>query len=285
MSNLVQMKDQEIDANVLATLKNSIYPGAKDESIAMAISYCKAAGLDPLLKPVHIVPMSVKNSETGSSNYRDVVMPGIGLYRIQAARSNQYAGVSEPEFGETIIEDLDGVTVSYPLWCKVVVKKIVCGNIVEFAAKEYWKENYAAAGKENGRKLTSPNAMWQKRPFAQLAKCAEAQALRKAFPEFISHQPTAEEMEGKVLNEFEPKDLTSSVQANTALKEEAKEKVQLDAAIVKEFMQLCKESSLDVKAFAKFAGVDRAKIETVKNAIANFHSLKEAFLEVEHASA
>ena len=69
------------------------------------------------------------------------------------------------------------------------------------------------------------------------------------------------------------------------IKEEAKEKVQLDAAVAKELMTLCKESSLDVKAFAKFAGVDSSKVETVRDAITNFNSLKEAFSEVEHASA
>jgi len=41
--------------------------------------------------------------------------------------------------------------------------------------------------------------MWEKRPFGQLAKCTEAQALRKAFPEAVGSQPTAEEMEGKVI--------------------------------------------------------------------------------------
>lgn len=38
--------------------------------------------------------------------------------------------------------------------------------------------------------------MWAKRPYGQLAKCAEAQALRKAFPE-VGSMPTAEEMAGK----------------------------------------------------------------------------------------
>ncbi|MFM7010971.1 MAG: recombinase RecT, partial [Betaproteobacteria bacterium] len=48
-------------------------------------------------------------------------------------------------------------------------------------------------------KSVAPNAMWQKRPYAQLAKCAEAQALRKAFPEFGS-AATADEMEGKEID-------------------------------------------------------------------------------------
>lgn len=38
--------------------------------------------------------------------------------------------------------------------------------------------------------------MWAKRIHGQLAKCTEAQALRKAWPE-IGQEPSAEEMEGK----------------------------------------------------------------------------------------
>lgn len=174
---------------LISVLTTSLYPGAAIQSIKMVLSYCKATGLDPMQKPVHIVPMWDKNTKA----MRDVVMPGIGLYRTQAARSGNYAGVTEPEFGEDITEDVGGVRMTFPKWCKVTVKRAIHGGaVVDFTATEFWKENYATAGKDS----TAPNAMWKKRPYGQIAKCAEAQALRKAFPEFGA-APTADEMEGK----------------------------------------------------------------------------------------
>jgi phage recombination protein Bet len=107
----------------------------------MALDYCRARQLDPLLKPVHLVPMSVKDSRTGKSEWRDVVMPGIGLYRIQADRSGDYAGAREPEFGPDVTQTLTGVEVTFPQWCKYTVyKRMPSGEIVEFSAKEYWIE-------------------------------------------------------------------------------------------------------------------------------------------------
>lgn len=179
---------------LMKVLRNSLYPGAQDESIKMAVGYCKAAGLDIMQKPVHLVP--IWDSKSGSM--RDVVMPGIGLYRTQAARSGAYAGVTEPEFGPDITEKLGGVDIVYPSWCRVTVKRRLSdGTVAEFTAREFWKENYAIKGGKE--KSVAPNAMWTKRPYGQLAKVAEAQALRKAFPEFGS-QPTAEELDGREID-------------------------------------------------------------------------------------
>ena len=179
------------ESELIGVLQTSLYPGAAIGSVKMVLGYCKAAGLDPMQKPVHIVPMWDKNTKST----RDVVMPGIGLYRTQAARSGQYAGVTDPEFGPDVTETIGGVEITFPAWCKVTVKRLLGNQVVEFAAREFWKENYATAGKDSA----APNAMWKKRPYGQIAKCAEAQALRKAFPEFGS-APTADEMEGR---EFE----------------------------------------------------------------------------------
>ncbi len=59
------LAERGIDGATWSALKNSIYPGAKDESVMMALDYCRARNLDPLLKPVHLVPMSVKDSKSG----------------------------------------------------------------------------------------------------------------------------------------------------------------------------------------------------------------------------
>lgn len=221
MSNITSIKQQAadnfaaqfpilvqrgIDEPTWNALCNTIYPGANPDSVVMAIDYCKARGLDILLKPVHLVPMQVTDARSKEKVWRDVPMPGIGMYRIQADRSGNYAGADEPVFGPDVTEEFQDpynqsakIKVTYPQWCKYTVFKMVNGQRVAFHALERWKENYAT---QSG-KTECPNAMWRKRPYAQLAKCTEAQALRKAWPE-IGSEPTAEEMEGKeiIINEI-----------------------------------------------------------------------------------
>lgn len=183
------------EAELISVLESSLYPGASSDSIKLVINYCRASNLDPMRKPVHIVQIW----DSKANRMRDVIMPGIGSYRIDAARTNQCAGVSEPEFGPDVTENIGGVETTYPAWCRVTVKRrLPTGELVDYTSVERWKENYAQRGGKD--KSIAPNTMWAKRPYAQLAKCAEAQALRKAFPE-VGSQATAEEMEGKAIND------------------------------------------------------------------------------------
>ncbi|WP_205124726.1 phage recombination protein Bet [Aeromonas hydrophila] len=234
MSNITSIKQQAadnfaaqfpilvqrgIDEPTWNALCNTIYPGANPDSVVMAIDYCKARGLDILLKPVHLVPMQVTDARSKEKVWRDVPMPGIGMYRIQADRSGNYAGADEPVFGPDVTEEFQDpynqsakIKVTYPQWCKYTVYKMVNGQRVAFHALERWKENYAT----QSSKTEFPNAMWRKRPYAQLAKCTEAQALRKAWPE-IGSEPTAEEMEGKeiIINEIPGGQQSQSSQAKS----------------------------------------------------------------------
>lgn len=206
------------DADLIKVLGESLYPGAKPENIMLVLSYCRAAGLDPMLKPVHIVPMWDSNAR----KMRDVIMPGIGHYRVQASRSGQYVGKSEPEFGPNTAKTFQNKLVTFPEWCKVTVRRVVGGVIAEFTATERWLENYATAGRDT----SDPNAMWTKRPYGQLAKVAEAQALRMAFPELLGAE-TADEMEGKSLD-VEPRLVNPEPQQDKKAANRAKAREQLD---------------------------------------------------------
>lgn len=217
------------EAELMKVLSTSLYPGAQPESIKLVIGWCKAQNKDPMKRPVHIVPMQVKvpvvdrdgNIDINKKKtvWRDVLMPGIGDYRTDAARTGEYAGIGEAVYGPDISKELGGedktewneqarakvksgskyetLPFKYPEWCQISVFRMVQGVRCEFSSgKVYFLETYATAGNET----SLPNAMWKKRPRGQLEKCAEAMALRRAFPE-VGANPTADEMEGKVIDD------------------------------------------------------------------------------------
>ena len=221
------------DDELVEVLGASLYPTGSANSIKLVLNYCRAAGLDPMQKPVHIVPMWNGKLKC----MQDVIMPGIGLYRTQANRTGQFAGMSEPEFGPMISAKIDKQDVTYPEWCKTTVRRqLASGHIGEFTAVEYWLENYAVKG--GAEKSTAPNTMWAKRPRGQLAKCAQAQALRAAFPE-LGALPTAEEMEGKPIEgEFKEVSQPASVagQEFNKLDNDTKDMLERYAAEVKSLL-------------------------------------------------
>lgn len=185
------LTERNIDTAVWTTLQNSVFPGAKDESILLAVDYCKARKLDILKKPCHIVPMSVTDAKTGNKNWRDVIMPGIYEQRITAFRTGQMAGQDEPVFGDTVT--FRGVEA--PEWCRVTVYRFINNERCAFSHTEYFSE--ACATTKEGK----PNSMWSKRPRGQLAKCAEAGALRKAFPDELGGVITADEVNEEPINQ------------------------------------------------------------------------------------
>lgn len=190
--------ERNIDTAVWTTLQNSVFPGAKDESILLAVDYCKARKLDILKKPCHIVPMQVTLSGQRDNNgndrkiWRDVIMPGIYEQRITAFRTGQMAGQDEPVFGNTVA--FKGIEA--PEWCRVTVYRFINGERCAFSHTEYFSE--ACSTTRDG----SLNSMWRKRPRGQLAKCAEAGALRKAFPDELGGVITADEVNEEPINQY-----------------------------------------------------------------------------------
>jgi len=175
-----------IDEFQWRTLTNSLFPGAATASVLSVIDYCRARHLDPLKKPCHIVPMRVKVG--GEWTWRDVVMPGIYEYRTTAQRTGEYLGHSKPEYGP--FDEQAGVEA--PIWCEFTVYRWNgrAQQRVEFPVRVWFEEVVALKdGKANDR--------WSRAPIQMLTKCAEAAALREAFPEELGGEQTFEEMDGQ----------------------------------------------------------------------------------------
>ncbi|MEM1209242.1 MAG: phage recombination protein Bet [Planctomycetota bacterium] len=187
-----------IDKASWKALTEAIFPTAESpESIILALSYCQARGLDIFKKPVHIVP--IWNSQLRRTV--ETVWPGIGELRSTAFRTGLYAGRDATAFGEDVHEEWTyqprngsprEISVTFPEWAQVTVYRMVGGERVAFHGPiVYWRETYATMGKSD-----SPNSMWERRPRGQLEKCAEAAALRAAFPEEIGEHFTSDEAGG-----------------------------------------------------------------------------------------
>jgi phage recombination protein Bet len=190
-----------IDRAAWRALVEAVFPTAKSvEGIILALSYCKARRLDPMKKPVHVVPIWDRERRT----YVDTVWPGIGELRTTAMRTSQFAGCDPCEFGPDRTVTFTGrigrgdreeqveASVTFPDWAQVTVYRMVQGQRVPVPGpRVYWTETYATQGRS-----PVPNDMWQRRPRGQLEKCAEAAALRRAFPEEIGSEITADEAPG-----------------------------------------------------------------------------------------
>jgi phage recombination protein Bet len=185
-------------------LVEQIFPNAKTvEAVTMALSYCRARNLDIYKKPVHVVPMW----SSALGKMVETVWPGIAEIRTTAARTGEYAGIDEVQFGPMVERTFSGQTgsgnraetitkmVKFPEWASVVVYRFVKGQKIAFHTKIFWEETYASIGKSD-----VPNDMWARRPRGQFDKCVEAAALRKAFPEEVGSMYAAEEMEGRVID-------------------------------------------------------------------------------------
>lgn len=174
---------------------SEIYGDPSPEKLGLVLDYCKARKMDPLKKPVHIVPVWSKKRGV----MVETIWPAISEVRATAMRTGVYAGREATVFGPTIKRNVGNVSMEFPEWAQVTVYRIVAGHRCAFIGPVCdWLECYSRAGKD-----PAPNSMWAKRPKGQLDKCAEAASLRAAFPEETGGQATAEEMEGKELYDAE----------------------------------------------------------------------------------
>jgi phage recombination protein Bet len=159
----------------VALIKRTVCKGANNDELGMFLAVCQRTGLDPFAKQIHAVKRW--DSDLG----RDVmsIQVGIGGYQLIAERTGQMDGTEGPFWcaddgiwQEVWLED------EPPVAAKCVVHRR--GHTHPYTAICRFK-SYVQR-KRNG----SPMARWATAPAEQLGKCAEAAALRKAFPQELA---------------------------------------------------------------------------------------------------
>jgi phage recombination protein Bet len=149
----------------LALIKRTIAQDATDTELQLFFYDCARRGVHPLDRLIHFTKRGGKYTPVTSIDYM----------RSRAAGSGECGGQDDATFaGETKQSDFAAT---------VTVYRLVQGQRCAFTATARWPEY-----------KPTDDFMWRKMPHTMLSKCAEALALRKAFPQELAGLYTAEEL-------------------------------------------------------------------------------------------
>jgi len=150
----------------IALIARTVAVGAPLQELAVFLHSCRALALDPLLRQAYWIRRG--NPPKGT------LQVGIDGFRAIAERSGVYAGAESIEYRGTLEWSYKDKTLIVPELARAVVWKVVAGHKSAFTGEAFWNE-FAPTSEKDA-------FMWASKPRLMLGKCAEAQALRRAFP-------------------------------------------------------------------------------------------------------
>jgi phage recombination protein Bet len=148
----------------LALIKKTVAVGATDAELELYLYDCQRRGVHPLDKLIYFT----------RHGGRYTPITSIDFLRGRAHDTGEMAGSDDPVF------DKDARTAT------VTVYRLTRGTRYAYSATARYSEYVPAPGQDH---------MWKRMPHVMLGKCAEALALRKAFPQQLGGLYVKEELE------------------------------------------------------------------------------------------
>lgn len=157
-----------ITSEQIEIIKNTIAKGATEAELLLFFYDCRRRGVHPMDKLIHFTKRKDKYTPVTS----------IDFFRSRAGSTGEHVGTEDAIFSGALGDADFAATVT--------VYRRVQGEKCPFTATARFVEYMPDAGNE---------FMWRKMPYGQLAKCAEALALRKGFPQELADLHTFEELD------------------------------------------------------------------------------------------
>ena len=182
MTALAKVDEARYTPDQIALIKRTICRGASDDEFKLFMYQAQRTGLDPLARQIYAV------KRWDGSLKREVmsIQMSIDGFRLIADRTGKYAGQLGPYWC-----GIDGqwrdvwMSQDPPIAARVAALrsdfKEPCWGVARY-------ESYVQRTKDG------PTRSWQTMPDIMVAKCAEALALRRAFPHELSGLYTSDEM-------------------------------------------------------------------------------------------